>query len=191
LGASMCQHGAHHFLPWAGRNSYNSIVCIAPHAPCFAPLLLTCISPINWATGECIISHNLKYWTWCRNIAWECFCGLLMEYCTPVRFKTNCHGHAMAYCHQSPSSLSEVRVIALYKSVYTDALTRGSSKLPTVYCTLIFQINPSQHILITRTMWICVIWYCESIMTDLQQHPADTLTFSLTSRVTVAPLAQH
>jgi hypothetical protein len=103
LGALMCQHGAHHFLPWAGRNSYNSIVCIVPHAPCFAPLSVTCISPVNWATGERIISHNLKDWTRRRNIAWECFCGLLIEYCTPVHFKTNCHGHAMAYCQQSPS----------------------------------------------------------------------------------------
>jgi len=99
-----------------------------------------------------------------------------------------CIGHILML---SSVNLSEVWAIALYKSVYTDALTQGSSKLPTVYCTLIFQINPSQHILITCTMWICVIWYCESIMTDLQQHPADTLTFSLTSRVTVAPLAQH
>ncbi|KAG2132231.1 hypothetical protein BD769DRAFT_1386509 [Suillus cothurnatus] len=46
---------------------------------------VTIAYPVNWAT------------------AWECFCGLLTEYCTPVHFETNCHGHAMAYCHQSPS----------------------------------------------------------------------------------------
>ncbi|KAG1852725.1 hypothetical protein F4604DRAFT_1686570 [Suillus subluteus] len=64
---------------------------------------VTIAYPVNRATGERIISHNLKDWTQRRNIAWECFCGLLTEHCTPVRFNTNRHGHAMAYCHQSPS----------------------------------------------------------------------------------------
>ncbi|KAG1830060.1 hypothetical protein F4604DRAFT_1947301 [Suillus subluteus] len=91
---------------------------------------VTIAYPVNRATGERIISHNLKDWTRRRNIAWECFCGLLTEHCTPVRFDTNRHGHAMAYCHQSPSecgfslNISEARETALYESVYTDVLTR-------------------------------------------------------------------
>ncbi|KAG1847614.1 hypothetical protein F4604DRAFT_1959827 [Suillus subluteus] len=86
--------------------------------------------PHNTPCWERIISHNLKDWMRRRNIAWECFCGLLTEHCTPARFDTNRHGHAMAYCHQSPSecgfslNISEARETALYESVYTDVLTR-------------------------------------------------------------------
>ncbi|KAG2137942.1 hypothetical protein DEU56DRAFT_912581 [Suillus clintonianus] len=86
--------------------------------------------PVNRATGERIVSHNLKDWTRRRSVVWECFCGLLSEHRTPVRFETNRHGHAMAYCHQSPSecgfslNLSEARETALHESVYTDVLTR-------------------------------------------------------------------
>ncbi|KAG1813427.1 hypothetical protein DFJ58DRAFT_835030 [Suillus subalutaceus] len=82
------------------------------------------------STELTIFSHELGEIVTIAYPHGSAFCGLLTEHCTPVRFDTNHHGHAMAYCHQSPSecgfslNISKARETALYESVYTDVLTR-------------------------------------------------------------------
>ncbi|KAG1887407.1 uncharacterized protein F5891DRAFT_1176672, partial [Suillus fuscotomentosus] len=86
--------------------------------------------PINRVTGDRIVARQLKDWVLRRKVIWECFCALVTEQRTPVRFETNHWGHSMAYCHQYPShcgfslNLSEARETALLESRYTHVLTR-------------------------------------------------------------------